>query len=238
MLQNTQAIIFDLDGTLVDSMWLWNDIDIEFLEARGLTLPETYQHDIEGMSFTETAIYTKELFRLPESVDELKTIWNRMAIEKYTYEVPFKPSAEKFLRYCKGQRIAMGIATSNSRELVNAVVQALQLDNYIQEIVTSCEVEKGKPAPDVYLEAAKRLGISPEHCLVFEDVPMGILAGKNAGMRVCAVEDAFSEDKQAEKRRLADYYISSYEQVLNHTYEMQASTKLTQIPQQKCIRQA
>lgn len=76
MLQNTQAIIFDLDGTLVDSMWLWNDIDIEFLEARGLPLPETYQHDIEGMSFTETAIYTKELFRLPESVDELKSIWN------------------------------------------------------------------------------------------------------------------------------------------------------------------
>lgn len=226
MLQNTQAIIFDLDGTLVDSMWLWNDIDIEFLEARGLTLPETYQHDIEGMSFTETAIYTKELFRLPESVDELKDIWNRMAIEKYTFEVPFKPGAEKFLQYCKKQRISMGIATSNSRELVDAVVHALHLDNYIQEIVTSCEVEKGKPAPDVYLEAARRLGIAPEHCLVFEDVPMGILAGKNAGMRVCAVEDAFSADKQAEKRSLADYYISNYEQVLNHTYEIQASTKL------------
>lgn len=226
MLQNTQAIIFDLDGTLVDSMWLWNDIDIEFLEARGLTLPETYQHDIEGMSFTETAIYTKELFRLSESVDELKSIWNRMAIEKYTFEVPFKPGAEKFLQYCKKQKISMGIATSNSRELVDAVVHALHLDNYIQEIVTSCEVEKGKPAPDVYLEAARRLGIAPEHCLVFEDVPMGILAGKNAGMRVCAVEDAFSADKQAEKRSLADYYISSYEQVLNHTYEIQAFTKL------------
>lgn len=220
MLQNTQAIIFDLDGTLVDSMWLWNDIDIEFLEARGLPLPETYQHDIEGMSFTETAIYTKELFRLSESVDELKAIWNRMAIEKYTYEVPFKPGAEIFLQYCKEQKISTGIATSNSRELVDAVVHALHLDNYIQEIVTSCEVEKGKPAPDVYLEAARRLGISPEHCLVFEDVPMGILAGKNAGMRVCAVEDAFSTDKQAEKRSLADYYISNYEQVLNHTYEV------------------
>lgn len=226
MLQNTQAIIFDLDGTLVDSMWLWNDIDIEFLEARGLALPETYQHDIEGMSFTETAIYTKELFRLPESVDELKAIWNRMAIEKYTFEVPFKPGAEKFLQHCKKQKISMGIATSNSRELVDAVVHALHLDNYIQEIVTSCEVEKGKPAPDVYLEAARRLGIAPEYCLVFEDVPMGILAGKNAGMRVCAVEDAFSADKQAEKRSLADYYISNYEQVLNHTYEIQASTKL------------
>ena len=61
MLENIQSIIFDLDGTLVDSMWLWHDIDVEFLEQRGLTLPETYQYDIEGMSFTETAVYTKYL---------------------------------------------------------------------------------------------------------------------------------------------------------------------------------
>lgn len=220
MLKNIQSIIFDLDGTLVDSMWLWHDIDVEFLEKRGLTLPETYQQDIEGMSFTETAIYTRELFHLPESVEELKNIWNQMAIEKYTYEVPFKPGAEEFLRYCRQQNISMGIATSNSRELVDAVAMSLHLGDYIQEIVTACEVEHGKPAPDVYLEAAKRLHAVPGRCLVFEDVPMGIRAGKNAGMQVCAVEDRFSADQEAEKRKLADYYISSYEQMLHNTYEV------------------
>ncbi len=220
MLNNIESIIFDLDGTLVDSMWLWHDIDVEFLEKRGLSLPQTYQHEIEGMSFTETAVYTKELFHLEESVEELKSIWNRMAIEKYTNEVPFKPGAQEFLHYCRKQNITLGIATSNSRELVDAVVSALDFGDCIQEIVTSCEVEHGKPAPDVYLEAAKRLSVLPDRCLVFEDVPMGIRAGKNAGMQVCAVEDPFSMPQTEEKRRLADYYITSYEQVLNNTYEV------------------
>lgn len=220
MLENVQSVIFDLDGTLVDSMWLWHDIDVEFLEQRGLALPETYQHDIEGMSFTETAVYTKELFCLEESVEELKSIWNQMAYEKYSNEVPFKPGAESFLRHCRQQGITLGIATSNSKELVGAVINALRFEADIQEIVTACEVAHGKPAPDVYLEAAKRLSTSPERCLVFEDVPMGIRAGKNAGMRVCAVEDSFSAHQENEKRRLADYYITSYEQVLDHTYEI------------------
>ncbi len=214
MLEKIQSVIFDLDGTLVDSMWLWHDIDVEFLEKRGLALPETYQRDIEGMSFTETAVYTKELFQLPESIEELKYIWNQMAIEKYTYEVPFKPGAQEFLEYCKSHGIRVGIATSNSRELVNAVASALHLWDYIQEIVTACEVERGKPAPDVYLEAARRLQAQPDRCLVFEDVPMGILAGKHAGMQVCAVEDQFSTAQYEEKKKLADYYISDYYELL------------------------
>ncbi len=220
MLEKVQSIIFDLDGTLVDSMWLWHDIDVEFLEQRGLTLPGTYQHDIEGMSFTETAIYTKRLFHLTESVEELKAIWNQMAFDKYSHEVFFKPGAKKFLQYCREQGITLGIATSNSRELVAAVTTALHFGDAIEVIVTSCEVAHGKPAPDVYLEAAKKLDAKPERCLVFEDVPMGIRAGKNAGMRVCAVADAFSAHQENEKRKLADYYISSYEQVLDNTYEI------------------
>jgi len=128
MLEKVGAVIFDLDGTLVDSMWLWHDIDVEFLEKRGLTLPETYQKEIEGMSFTETATYTKKLFQLSESIEELKEIWNRMAIEKYTYEVPFKSGAEDFLKYCKKEKIPVGIATSNSRELVNAVATSLNFN--------------------------------------------------------------------------------------------------------------
>lgn len=220
MLENIQSVIFDLDGTLVDSMWLWHDIDVEFLEKRGLTLPETYQHDIEGMSFTETAIYTKDLFRLKETVEELKTIWNGMALQKYSYEVKFKPGAEEFLHDCRKRGITLGIATSNSKELVEAVTRGLNFQNDIHEIVTACEVAHGKPAPDVYLEAARRLSAEPEHCLVFEDVPMGIKAAKNAGMKVCAVEDAFSAHQEEEKRRLADYYISSYMQVLDNTYEI------------------
>ena len=219
MLEQIKAVIFDLDGSLVDSMWMWREIDVEFLGARGLELPEDFQQKIEGMSFTETARYSIERFGLTESVEELKEIWNGMALDKYSHEVGFKPGAEQFLKRCKELGLPMGIATSNSRELVQAVSDSLGLAKYIDVVVTACEVNRGKPAPDVYLAAAKKLGAAPKDCLVFEDVPAGILAGKNAGMTVCAVEDFYSMDLTEEKRRLADYYITDYRQVLEDTYQ-------------------
>lgn len=207
------AVIFDLDGTLVDSMWMWTDIDIEYLEQFGLTLPANLQKEIEGMSFTETAVYFKETFHLPKTLEQIKEDWNRMAYEKYAREVPLKPGVMGFLDYLKKERIPCGIATSNSLELVTAALAQHGIEGCFQAVVTGCMVAKGKPAPDVYLETARLLETPPRECLVFEDVPMGILAGKNAGMTVCAVADPYSENQLEEKRRLSDYYITDYRQV-------------------------
>ena len=219
MLKNKKAVIFDLDGTLVDSMWMWKGIDIEFLAKKGLAYPEDLEAKIEGMSFDETAEYFAKAFPIPETPEELKVIWNNMAREKYEKEVPFKPGALKFLQYLKTNGIRTGIATSNSRELLNAVATAHDLYSYIEVFQTSDEVKKGKPAPDVFLSAAKHLKVDPADCLVFEDIPNGILSGKNAGMTVCAVADRYSEDLIDTKKKLADFYITSYEQVLDHSYE-------------------
>ena len=210
MLKNKKAVIFDLDGTLVDSMWMWKAIDIEYLGKFGFDLPLTLQKDIEGMSFSETAVYFKETFQLQDSLEEIKADWNRMAYEKYTKEVPLKKGAKEFLDYCKLQGIKLGIATSNSRELVDAALDALEIKDYFDCVMTACEVEKGKPAPDIYLAVAEKVSIPVSECLVFEDVEMGIMAGKNAGMEVCAVEDEFSMDQIELKKKLADYYIKDY----------------------------
>ncbi len=210
MLQNIDAVIFDMDGSLVDSMWMWRAIDIEYLEHFGIPLPENLQAEIEGMSFGETALYFKEHFPIPNSVEEIMQTWNRMAWDKYVYEVPLKEGISEFLRGCKENGIALGIATSNSRELVENVAQVHRLRDYFTSIVTGSEVERGKPAPDIYLKAADELSVSPARCLVFEDIVAGILAGKNAGMRVCAVADAYSEHDADRKRKLADYYIEDY----------------------------
>ena len=98
-------------------------------------------------------------------------------------------------------------------------MHAQHLDDRIDAVRTACEVAKGKPSPDIYLKVSEDLRVAPKECLVFEDISMGILAGKNAGMKVCAVEDAFSMGQIEKKKALADYYILNYHDVLNNTYE-------------------
>lgn len=215
MLEATKAVIFDLDGTLVDSMWMWKKIDIEFLGNYGFECPSELQKEIEGMSFSETAVYFKERFHLKESLEEIKEIWTEMSIDKYRNEVPLKRGAGDFLEFLYTNGIRAGIATSNGRQMVDAVIESLGIGRYFQTITTACEVAAGKPAPDIYLKVAADLGVSPSHCLVFEDVPAGIMAGKRAGMRVCAVDDVFSKHMEAEKRSLADYFITDYFEILN-----------------------
>lgn len=220
MLHNIKAVLFDLDGTLVDSMWMWKDIDIEYLGKRGFELPPRLQKDIEGMSLTETATYFKDRFQLSDTLEEIKKEWMDMARDKYCHHVKVKPGAREFLEYLKSQNIRTGIASSNGIELVHAVLKAQKVSEYLDSVHTCCDVERGKPHPDIYLLVAKELGVSPRECLVFEDIPMGILAGKRAGMKTCAVEDVFSQDQREEKRRLADYYIQDYYDILKETYEV------------------
>ena len=214
LLKSKKAVLFDLDGTLVDSMWMWKQIDIEFLAQYGYECPDDLQKDIEGMSFSETAVYFKERFEIPLSLDEIKAVWTQMSIDKYRYEVPLKTGVLEFLQFCKENHLRTGIATSNARDMVDAVISSLNIGDYLQEIVTACEVKAGKPAPDIYLEVANRLQVDPKDCIVFEDVPAGILAGKRAGMTVIAVEDDFSKGMKEEKCSLADGFIDDYFEIL------------------------
>ena len=174
-----EAVIFDLDGSLVDSMWIWKDIDIDYLGRFGLVPPPDLSREIEGKSFSETAAYFKERFSLPDSVEQIKAAWNRMAWDKYMNEVPLKDGVGEYLDWCLSKNIRLGIATSNSRELVNSIARVHGLEHVFQCIMTSCDVGRGKPAPDIYLAVAGQLGIPPRACLVFEDIIPGILAGKN-----------------------------------------------------------
>jgi len=215
MLNNIDAVIFDLDGTLVDSMWMWKSIDIEYLGRYGIELPNDLQKCVEGMSFSETAVYFKERFNLPDPLEVIKSNWNQMAWDKYLHEVPLKNGVLEFLKHLKEAGIPAGIATSNSKELVALVIEKLGIKEYFSSIRTSCEVAKGKPSPDIYLLVAKDLGVDPTRCLVFEDVLTGVMAGKNANMKVCAVHDLYSEEEQDEKIKMADYYVTSMSELLS-----------------------
>ena len=100
-----EAVIFDLDGTLVDSMWMWKSIDIEYLQRFGIELPDNLQSEIEGMSFTETAVYFKNRFNIPYSIDEIKSQWNEMSKDMYMHRIKTKTGAVEFLEFLKGINI-------------------------------------------------------------------------------------------------------------------------------------
>ncbi len=221
MLKDIEAVIFDMDGTLIDSMWIWPSIDEDFFEKYSLVEPKNFHEDIEGMSYTEVVQFFLEAFpTLKQTPQQIMDEWTEMAHERYIKEAPLKEGAYEFILEMRRQGKKIGIATSNGRTLVEDTLKALGVTEYFDVVRTACEAGKGKPAPDVYLLVAEEMGVSPKRCLVFEDVPMGILAGKNAGMKVCAIDDEFSRIQEEKKKSLADYYIYSYDDIRNETYEV------------------
>ena len=216
-MKNTfDAVIFDLDGTLIDSMWAWDKIDEMYLGQFGVQAHEFSEADIEGMSFTETAQYMKKRFKIEDDVEKIKADLNKMALEFYKSQVPLKKGVLEFLDYLEAQGIKMGIATSNSRELVDVVLEAHHIRDKFKAICTSCEVEKGKPYPYVYEKAAKDLDVEPGRCLAFEDVPNGVLAAKRAGMTICAVRDRQNKEVEERLRQEAHFFVEDYTQIIEY----------------------
>ena len=216
MYKDIKAVIFDVDGTLIDSMWIWKQVDIEFLGKRGIPLPERLQMEIEGMSYSETAVYFKERFNLPESLEEIKEEWRLMAEDYYKRHIQLKSGAKDFLKLLYDKGLTLGIATSNSRELVDCMLANHGIRKYFSNIRTSCEVDKGKPYPDVYLKVAEDMGIDPCRCLVFEDTLSGVMAAKSAGMRVFAMADEISLESKDKLIELAEGYIHSFNEVMEY----------------------
>ncbi len=215
MFKDIKAVIFDLDGTLVDSMWIWKQVDIDYLEKHGYELPDDLQKAIEGMSFTETAEYFKRRFNITDDIDDIKAEWNAMALDLYTNRIELKPFVWEMLEKFKALGLQMGIGTSNSPELAGAVVKARGIDNFIKIIRTSCQVSKGKPSPDIFLKVAEDLNVDPKDCIVFEDTHAGVMAGKNAGMKVVAIYDDLSAEFRPEIEADADMYLESYSSLLD-----------------------
>lgn len=214
--EEKKAAIFDMDGTLVDSMWMWTDIDRAYVQrfdlAGKVSIPEI-QAEIEGMSMHETALFLREKLHIPDTPEKMQQDWIDMAKDRYLHEVPMKSGARVLLDQMKGRGLKLGVATSNSRELAEAGLAANHVLDVFDYVLTAKEAGKGKPAPDIYLNVAGRLGVAPADCIVFEDVPNGAMAGKRAGMTVCAVSDEYSKARERELREIADYFITDFRQV-------------------------
>lgn len=188
MIEKIKAVIFDIDGTLVNSMELWHQVDVEYFQKLNIPMPETIKEDVEGLSFTETAIYFKEHYVGEEkTVEEIKQDWITMAMEKYRWGIEAKAGAVEYVQFLKNHGIKIGVATSNDRSLAIASLEPHRIYEYVESLRTGCEFSQGKDSPEIYLKVAEDLGVDPEHCLVFEDIQKGIRTAKKAGMKAVAV---------------------------------------------------
>lgn len=205
-----KGVIFDLDGTLIDSMGVWDKVDEEFLGMKGIEVPCGLGDEIKNMTFRETAMYFKERFSIEDDVEDIMQEWNDMAYYEYAHNVQLKPRAKEFLCFLKGKGIKIGLATTNCMELIEAVLKNNGVLDFFDAISTADEAGKGKEHPDIYLLTAKKLGLEPEECVVFEDILPAVRGAKAAGMKVIGVYDEHSRQEAEKIKKTADGYIMGY----------------------------
>lgn len=212
-----QAVIFDLDGTLIDSMQLWRQVDRDFLRQREIAVPpDLFDHLPGGNSFIQTAQYFKDRFGLPDSVGSIMREWTEMVTWHYEHDVPLKPGAQETVLALQDRAVPLGLGTSNSLELARKVLSQNGIWNLFQAVVTGDRQLLGKPFPDIYLQCAQELGVTPAGCVVVEDTLAGIQAAKAAGMTAIAIHDPDSDAFLPRIRDLADAFAQDYPQLMNY----------------------
>jgi len=183
---SVDAVIFDLDGVLVDSEHVWDAVREELARERGGRWHDRAQADMMGMSSTEWSRYMHDVIGLPEPPQQIDAEVVRRMRERYAQELPLVDGGVEAVRRLAAD-FRLGLASSSNRPLIDAVLERAGIAGLFEATVSSEEVERGKPAPDVYLEAARRLGVAPERCVAIEDSANGIRSAKAAGMRVVAI---------------------------------------------------
>lgn len=210
-----EAVLFDMDGTLIETGDIWKKIDIQFFKDKNIDYDvEKLNKELEGLSINETAHFFVSKFDIEENEEQLLEYWNNLAMEFYTKKIPAKKGCIEFLKRLKEDGVKMAIGTSNSYVLAKAAIDALGISPYIDVLLTANECKAGKPDPDVYLQCAKRLGADPCKCIVFEDVLAGLMAGKAAGAKTVVMYDELSAHNWEEKKAFADYNYRDYFEVL------------------------
>ncbi len=214
MFDNIKGIILDLDGTLIDSGYVWHRVDEMFFAQRGMDIPEDYVKKINSMSFYETAEFTKKEYNIRESVEEIMLEWQNMAEYEYSNNVRLKRGVSEALDMFKKSGYKLALATASSDKLFIPCLKNNGIYEYFDAYAFGDEVKRSKEYPDIYLLCAERMKLEPESCLVFEDISRGITGAKKAGMKTCGIFDDYSSHDWENVKRTAQYHIMSFEEIL------------------------
>jgi HAD superfamily hydrolase (TIGR01509 family) len=207
-----QAVIFDLDGVLADSEPWWNEIDAKLLVEYGVTYRGEYHRNVLGVSYRLAVEFYKKTFGLWAPTEELMRRRAEIAAEFFAKRVGLFPSTRAVLAELRQMNLRLALATSSVSVSARPFLDRYRLTAFFGVIVTGEEIECGKPDPDIYLSAAKKLGIPADACLVIEDALSGIAAAKAAEMRVAAIPDTrFVDAREYEKQ--ADYLLGNLSEI-------------------------
>lgn len=209
------AVIFDMDGTLIDSTSLWHEIDVKFFAKRGMELPNDYAQNIVHLGLKEAARFTKEHYHIEESEQEIMDEWHQMSIDMYTNDVELKDGALEILEFFKERNIPMAIATANDDTLYMPCIKRLCLDKYFDHIADVNNVKEGKHSARIYEYLAEQMHVDKDRVLVFEDMPTCVKTAFKAGFLTVAVYDKASEKYDNEKKANSALFINNFSEILD-----------------------
>ena len=204
------AVIFDMDGTLLNSTSLWQDIDKAFFAKRGMEVPEEYAQHIVHLGLKQAAIYTKKAYGFDETPEEIMEEWHQMSLDIYQHDVELKPGALELLELLKGRGVKMAIATANDDKLYMPCIERLGIGKYFDFIADVNNVKEGKQSARIYEFLAERMGVKKEHTMIVEDMPTCVKTAYQNGFITVAIFDNASKDYDSEKRDNSDLYINSF----------------------------
>jgi HAD superfamily hydrolase (TIGR01509 family) len=208
-----KGAIFDIDGTLLDSMPIWNDLGARYLETLSIQAEENLGKILFPMTMEEAAKYMKAQYRLSQTADEILQGVLEIVENFYRYEVGLKPGVETYVKGLHRKGIPMILATTGDKELATAALTRLGIRKYFCDILTVSDYGTSKHEPDIYQKAAQILQVPPSECVVFEDVFYALETAKAAGFLCAGVKDAASADDWERIRTIADYWIGDFTEI-------------------------
>jgi HAD superfamily hydrolase (TIGR01509 family) len=206
-----EAVVFDLDGVIVDSEQVWVEVREQYVRGLGLPYPAEATRAMMGMSSPEWSGYLSRELGVPGSLAEINDAIVERMLVRYGTEPPLIPGAVEAVRRL-AERWPIGIASSSNPSLIEAVVHAAGIDDVVRVALSSEDVGRGKPAPDVYLETVRRLGAAPAASAAIEDSEPGLRSAKTAGLRVIAVPNLHFPPT-AEALSLADVVLTTIDEL-------------------------